>query len=330
MSWRDGFFWRLWCGRARARAGLGLRARSRDPLAEALALPVASELVGARDAPRFAWVESAAGVRNIWFAERGRAARRLTAFDRGRRPAALRSRAEPRRRQPRLRSRRRPGLSRTIRLPNAASRLRAAAPAGLRRRHGRAASRFAVGDGHSPTFSPDGDRLAFTRRGEIWLWQTRRRGPQAGLGRRRDQAAAMVARRHPPALRQPSRRLQLRRPARPGRAPDPLPRSGPRLLGRAGLLARRPPGRLHPPSRRPGRRRPGTAALIGRSGSSTPPAGRRASSGPPRRAPARAITNRAARTCSGAGTASSSSPGSAAAGFTPMRSTPRRAERPGT
>ena len=27
-----------------------------------------------------------------------------------------------------------------------------------------------VGQGHSPTFSPDGTRLAFTRRGEIWLW----------------------------------------------------------------------------------------------------------------------------------------------------------------
>ncbi|HYW17527.1 MAG TPA: prolyl oligopeptidase family serine peptidase, partial [Allosphingosinicella sp.] len=29
-----------------------------------------------------------------------------------------------------------------------------------------------VGDGHSPTFSPDGARLAFTRRGEVWLWQS--------------------------------------------------------------------------------------------------------------------------------------------------------------
>ncbi len=29
----------------------------------------------------------------------------------------------------------------------------------------------AVGEGHSPVFSPDGSRLAFTRRGEIWLWQ---------------------------------------------------------------------------------------------------------------------------------------------------------------
>ncbi|HEU0133765.1 MAG TPA: hypothetical protein VFR28_03000, partial [Allosphingosinicella sp.] len=51
-----------------------------DPLADALALPTASELAGARDTPRFAWVESASGVRNIWFAERGRAARPLTGF----------------------------------------------------------------------------------------------------------------------------------------------------------------------------------------------------------------------------------------------------------
>src|SRR5690349_19512915 len=71
---------RLWLatiGLALAQPGL---TQERDRLAEALALPVASGLTGARDAPRFAWVENAAGVRNIWAARRGEPARRLTGF----------------------------------------------------------------------------------------------------------------------------------------------------------------------------------------------------------------------------------------------------------
>ncbi|HEX8624263.1 MAG TPA: prolyl oligopeptidase family serine peptidase [Allosphingosinicella sp.] len=141
----------------------------RDALAEALALPVAGELVGARDAPRFAWVESAAGVRNIWFAERGEAARRLTGFttDDGRQLYDLALSPD--------------GASlayvhggdpdeRDASLPNAAAEAEpprqqifvAGTPDGESMR---------VGEGHSPTFSPDGGRLAFTKRGEIWLWQ---------------------------------------------------------------------------------------------------------------------------------------------------------------
>ncbi|MGZ8284006.1 MAG: S9 family peptidase [Allosphingosinicella sp.] len=146
----------------------------RDSLADALALPVASELIGARDAPRFAWVESVAGVRDIWFAERGRAARALTAFTRddgqqlsdlalspdGAHLAFVRGGDPEARDDP---------------LPNAAS---AAEPprqqlfvAGTD-----GGEPLRVGDGHSPVFSPDGARLAFTRRGEIWLWQ---RGAEA-------------------------------------------------------------------------------------------------------------------------------------------------------
>ncbi|MGZ8298606.1 MAG: TolB family protein, partial [Allosphingosinicella sp.] len=126
----------------------------RDSLADALALPVASELIGARDAPRFAWVESVAGVRDIWFAERGRAARALTAFTRddgqqlsdlalspdGAHLAFVRGGDPEARDDP---------------LPNAAS---AAEPprqqlfvAGTD-----GGEPLRVGDGHSPVFSPDG------------------------------------------------------------------------------------------------------------------------------------------------------------------------------
>ena len=52
----------------------------RDRLAELLALPVASELTGAAEAPRFAWVVNAAGVRNVWTGGPGEPARRITAF----------------------------------------------------------------------------------------------------------------------------------------------------------------------------------------------------------------------------------------------------------
>jgi dipeptidyl aminopeptidase/acylaminoacyl peptidase len=143
----------------------------RDPLAAALALPVASELVGARDAPRFAWVESAAGVRNIWFAERGRAARALTDFDSddgqqisdlalspdGAALAFVRG-GDPE--------------ARDDAFPNAAwdpepprQQIFVAATSG-------GEPPLRVGEGHSPTWSPDGGGLAFTKRGEIWLWRS--------------------------------------------------------------------------------------------------------------------------------------------------------------
>ena len=141
-----------------------------DALAEALALPVASELVGAGGSERFAWVESEAGVRNIWFAEAGRPARRLTAFtdDDGRQLYDLAltsdgtSLAFVRGGDP---------DSREDDLPNAASEVEPPARQILvsSTAGGEAAP---VGDGHSPVFSPDGTRLAFTRHGEIWLWQS--------------------------------------------------------------------------------------------------------------------------------------------------------------
>jgi dipeptidyl aminopeptidase/acylaminoacyl peptidase len=139
-----------------------------DALAEALALPVASDLAGARDAPLFAWVETAAGVRNIWFAGRAGPARRLTAFteDDGLELSDLVLSAD--------------GASLAFvrggdsefpddRPPNAGS---APEPPG---QHvfvvaTQSGAPLAVGEGHSPAFAPDGRRRAYTRRGEIWLW----------------------------------------------------------------------------------------------------------------------------------------------------------------
>ena len=139
-----------------------------DPLAAALALPVASELVGARDSPRFAWVEKAAGVRNIWVADRGRPARRLTSYaeDDGLELSDLALSAD--------------GASLAFvrggdsefpddALPNAGSEATPPRQQLFIVAAGGGAAAL-VGEGHSPAFAPAGDRLAFTRRGEIWLW----------------------------------------------------------------------------------------------------------------------------------------------------------------
>ncbi len=162
-------FIRLWAaviGLALAQPGV---TQERDRLAETLALPMASGLVGARDVPRFAWVENAAGVGNIWLASRGQPARRLTAFteDDGQQLYGLAFTND--------------GASLAFvrggdeefpdeaNLPNTG-----AAPITPPQRvfvvRAEGGTPLDIGEGHSPIFSPDGGRLAFTRRGEIWLW----------------------------------------------------------------------------------------------------------------------------------------------------------------
>jgi len=140
-----------------------------DDLAATLALPIASGLVGARDVPRFAWTSNAGGVRNIWVATPGTAARPITAFtdDDGKLLSDL-------------------ALSRDgaaiafVRggddeFPDDAMPNTAIQPTAPRQQIFIAATgggaATLVGDGHSPVFSGDGRQLAFTRKGELWLWR---------------------------------------------------------------------------------------------------------------------------------------------------------------
>jgi dipeptidyl aminopeptidase/acylaminoacyl peptidase len=163
----------LWLGLI----GLALAqpAAASDPLAEALAHATASSLTGAADVPRFAWVENAAGVPNIWAGMRGRPGRQLTAFaeDDGQQIYGL--------------AFSRDGSSLAFvrggdeefpdeeDLPNTA-----AAPSAPEQQvfivPADGGTPLRVGRGHSPVFSPDGGRLAFTRQGELWLWS---RGTEA-------------------------------------------------------------------------------------------------------------------------------------------------------
>jgi dipeptidyl aminopeptidase/acylaminoacyl peptidase len=139
-----------------------------DDLAATLALPIASGLVGAADTPRFAWVENAGGVRNIWVSAGGRPARAITAFtdDDGQQLSDLALTRDGARvafvrgGDPEF-----PDGS----IPNTAA---SATPPKqqlfITSATGGAAE--LVGEGHAPVFAPDGERLAFTRKGEIWLW----------------------------------------------------------------------------------------------------------------------------------------------------------------
>ena len=141
----------------------------RDPPADALALPVASGLAGARDLPRFAWIEYRAGVRNIRVATRGQPARRLTAFteDDGQEISGLAfsndgaSLAFVRGGDDEFPDQER--LPNTNTAPFTPTQQVFVVPA-------EGGVPTAIGQGHAPIFSPDGERLAFTRRGEVWLW----------------------------------------------------------------------------------------------------------------------------------------------------------------
>ncbi|WP_448663361.1 S9 family peptidase [Sphingomonas sp. CJ20] len=153
-------------------AGLALGAPTawaQDRLAEALALPLASELTGARDVARFAWVENSGGARSLWVADKGAPARRIVAepsddgqllYDPalsadGARLAYVRGGDEEF-----------PDGS----IPNTAADALPPRQQVLLATLTAAEPPVVLGDGHSPVFSPDGKQVAFSRRGELWLW----------------------------------------------------------------------------------------------------------------------------------------------------------------
>ncbi len=140
-----------------------------DRLAETLALPVASGLTGARDAAVFAWVENAGGKRSLKVVRAGQLPRTVTASttddglplydatlsDDGEAIAFVRGGDGE--------------FPDEEDLPNPAGK-----PVPPRQQVfvalGRAEA-SAIGDGHSPVFAPDSKRVAYTRRGELWLWE---------------------------------------------------------------------------------------------------------------------------------------------------------------
>jgi dipeptidyl aminopeptidase/acylaminoacyl peptidase len=166
MSWRN--FIPLSLAAASLVLAQPAPAEASDPLAQALALPHASSLTGARNAPLFAWVANEAGIRNVWVGGPRQPARQLTRFtaDDGEQIYHLALSND--------------GVSLAFvrggdeefpddDLPNAtpapvspSQQVFVVAAAGGTAR--------LVGEGHSPVFSPSGDRIAFTREGGVWLW----------------------------------------------------------------------------------------------------------------------------------------------------------------
>lgn len=162
-------FFRLWLGVLGLVLMQPAAAAAPDRLADVLALPHAGGLTGARDAPLFAWVENEAGARNAWVGGPGREARKLTAFAQddgqqlydlalnrdGSLLAFVRGGDEE---FPNQQSLPNPGPE-----PLAPRQLVSVLPVA-----GGAA--ISLGEGHSPTFSPSGASLAFSRDGEVWVW----------------------------------------------------------------------------------------------------------------------------------------------------------------
>lgn len=133
-------------------------------LAADLALPFASELTGARDAPVFAWVSNTAGVRNIWIDGRQRTG---YGADDGMEVSGLAlSPAGDRLLFVRGGDAEFPdgGLPNTGNLPETPEQLLYVMDTAGN------APPERIGAGHDGLFSPDAKRVAFTRRGEIWLW----------------------------------------------------------------------------------------------------------------------------------------------------------------
>ncbi|HEX7694745.1 MAG TPA: prolyl oligopeptidase family serine peptidase [Sphingomonas sp.] len=143
--------------------------QSRDPLAANLGLPFASDLTGARNAAVFAWIVDQAGVRNIWVGGPGQPARPRTAFteDDGIEISDPTLSADGRRL---LFVRGGDAEFPEASLPNTGIAPETPDQGIFVAEVAGDAAPIKIGSGHGGTFSPDGARIAYTHKGEIWLW----------------------------------------------------------------------------------------------------------------------------------------------------------------
>ncbi len=138
-------------------------------LAAHLAMPFASSLAGARDVPVFAWIEYAAGVRNIWTARTGEPARQRTAFgeDDGVALHGLALNADG----TRLAFVRGGDPDWTDdRPPNAGWQPNAPGPGVHWLDLAGDAAPLKIGEGYDPVFAPAGEAIAFANGGAIMVW----------------------------------------------------------------------------------------------------------------------------------------------------------------
>ncbi|HEX7849121.1 MAG TPA: S9 family peptidase, partial [Sphingomonas sp.] len=154
------------CGQS---AALGSESKPLDALAANLALPFASDLTGARRAPVFAWIEDEAGSRNIWVAgpDAPEHARTTYTGDDGVELSEPQLSQDGRRllfvrggdaEYPEGSS---PNTGIALETPEQT--LFVADVAGSQ-------APVKIGLGHGAAFSQDGGQVAYTRKGEIWLW----------------------------------------------------------------------------------------------------------------------------------------------------------------
>ena len=137
-------------------------------IAETLALPLASGLTGAADTARFAWIENAAGSRSIWLGAPGQPARQLVPGS-GDDGVELSDLTLSRDGSELAFVRGGDGEWADDTPPNPAAAALAPAQQLLRASTAGGAPEV-IGEGHAPAFAPDGRTIAFTRRGDIWLW----------------------------------------------------------------------------------------------------------------------------------------------------------------
>ncbi len=147
---------------------LPLPAAAAPDIAETLALPLASGLTGAEDTARFAWIQNAAGSRSIWVGAPGQPARQLVPGS-GDDGVELSDLTLSRDGAQLAFVRGGDGEWADDAGPNPASAV--VAPTQQVMLAGTAGGvPEAIGEGHAPTFAPDGKTIAYTRRGDIWLW----------------------------------------------------------------------------------------------------------------------------------------------------------------